>query len=158
MTNIKIKLKEQGPSDESILARKNFPEVVKEYRFIKSSYAKVASLWGATIGMTVFLAFAATETIGTKTGDNSNLSKKQIKITPPFETATKQTVEIENSDEEHANIESSSKNEVSAMTSPEKKPVEATEITREKTDPVVKETQPNELIKTKKMNVNYIPE
>ena len=72
MNNINIKVKEKEPSDETILAKKNFSAVIDQHNVIKSSYAKVASLWGATIGMTVFLAFAVTETIGSNNDTINN--------------------------------------------------------------------------------------
>jgi hypothetical protein len=82
MTDINIKIKDRELSDKDITKRNNFSTVYDGYVSIKSSYAKVASLWGAAIGMTIFLAFAATETLGTKSNDaqesTKNLAKKNL--------------------------------------------------------------------------------
>ena len=56
MKNIKIQIKGKEPSGDSILARKNFPAVINEYHIIRSSYAKITTIWGSAIGLAVLSA------------------------------------------------------------------------------------------------------
>jgi hypothetical protein len=62
MKNIKIKIKEKEPSEDSILARKNFPAILDEYQLIKSSYTKITTIWGSAVGLAVLTAFAVNTT------------------------------------------------------------------------------------------------
>ncbi|MFT6747249.1 MAG: hypothetical protein ACJAZ2_001597 [Glaciecola sp.] len=175
MNNIKIKIKDKEPSDESILARKNFSAVTDQYKTIKSSYAKVASLWGATIGMTVFLAFAATETLGTRSNDNIQQAKAQEGSTPPMkpekeliqEITSMEKVQVEDkiaSSSEAQSIEAV--NSVNVQTSKKTKIDEQPEtlvnrdaienqeiISNLKSE--TKDTEPEEI---QKINIRYVPE
>ena len=170
MNDIKIKIKDKEPSDESILARKNFSAVNEQYKTIKSSYAKVASIWGATIGMTVFLAFAATETLGTKSNDNIQQTNSQESSAPPMKPEKEFIQEMTSM--EKAQVEgkiappkaaeskealSSVKSQVSINTKTDEL-VEAT-IKVESTDnQELKSESKTTTEEIKKINVRYVPE
>jgi len=159
MTDIKIKVKDKEPSDENITKRKDFSSVYDGYISIKSSYAKVASLWGATIGMTVFLAFAATETLGTKSNDIEELSgnntgtgpqttKQIVNITQPtyVEVAP---VEVEN----NIPIPDPVKQTIVTEEDITVQEVDKTKITETRT-----ENEPATVVESKKINAKFIPQ
>ena len=159
MNNIKIKIKDKEPSDESILDRKNFSSVINEYKTIKSSYAKVASFWGATIGMTVFLAFAASETLGTKAYNRSQPNKKLTESAPsiriePEKISASSAIEIIKA-EDTESLPSPAKEDYKQT----KKKVSKKEvITAEDNSKIKTEVQKNTVEELKKINVKYIPD
>jgi len=159
MNNIKIKIKDKEPSDESILDRKNFSSVINEYKTIKSSYAKVASFWGATIGMTVFLAFAASETLGTKAYNRSQPNKKLTESAPsiriePEKISASSAIEIIKTEDTKL-LSSFAKGDYKRT----QKKVSKKEVsTMEDNSKINIEEQKSTVEKVKKINVKYIPD
>lgn len=79
MNEIKIKIKEQEPSDEQLLKRKDFNGSYKTYVEIKNSYARITALWGAAIGMAVFVGFVGVKLlISEQTNQEVVLKEKQL--------------------------------------------------------------------------------
>jgi hypothetical protein len=154
MNNIKIKIKDREPSDDSILARKNFLTVINEYKTIKSSYAKVASFWGATIGMTVFLAFAASETLETKPNQRSRPNKKLVESIPLLDieshkittSSSNENMEVQETEIISSPFRVDSKQTVNKVAAEEGHSV----INIEEKEIIVDES--------KKINVQYIPD
>ncbi|MFT6717512.1 MAG: hypothetical protein ACJA0Q_002169 [Saprospiraceae bacterium] len=159
MNNIRIKIKDKEPSDESILARKKFSNVISEYKTIKSSYAKVASIWGATVGMTVFLAFATTEIIGNKNTDDIQQVKTHEGNTPPVTVSSGDIIEtaiIETPPDQETLTSSTLSNAEEKLTENND---EKNKISTENANSTL-ETENNDvkLEESRKINVRYVPE
>lgn len=150
MNNIKIKVKKKEPSDESILTQKNFSTVIDQHNTIKRSYAKVASLWGATIGMTVFLTFAVTETIGS----SNDVIKEQVqqKVIATNKQELEKATKILSTDI----IETpSALIEKSPLSTSSKK--EDTKALQQQNSTVITEEKNMKSKESNKINVRYIP-
>jgi hypothetical protein len=151
MDNINIKVKDKVPSDKSILTHKNFSSVIDQHNIIKSSYAKVASIWGATIGMTVFLVFAASETIDTNTHTKVK-PKETYKYSAAITSLSSQEKPTDLSIEKITTPESTGNlqtNTISSQVPQVKQEIKAGSTIEEKT---------NKIEVTKKINMRYIPE
>lgn len=87
MNPIKVKLKEKLPLDEELLKHKNFNAVISEYRAAKSGYKQVGSIWGAIIGLGVFVGIIAFQLNSMEQTQDLPIQKasKEKKISPQLE-------------------------------------------------------------------------
>lgn len=79
MDKIKVKIKSPLPADEVLEKRKNFNESFRNFQAIKASYAKIAAIWGAAVGMTAFLCLGISDVVWNES--NQSIIEKGLPIT-----------------------------------------------------------------------------
>lgn len=176
MDEIKVKIKEQVPSDEQLLKRKDFNSSYKTYVGIKNSYARITALWGAAIGMAVFVGF-----VGVKLMDNQQnnqeivIKEKQLSVNQSSNeklnnsaanivSKTEKQSELNKNNTEHVSESNSSKketiiNKTSAQSITSNEVTKSSEKLNLKNDSIENKTSENSSKNRKQqkgINIQYI--